>query len=352
MIPTFDKVHLKFKLNHISYNHEELKEVAYSLIKEGAQFEKNIGDFLLDWLDEKDCIEVKTSGSTGVSKVIQLSKQAMVNSAIATGDYLNLEPGNRALHCLPSNYIAGKMMLVRAMILGLEIDLIEPKSNLVFDANKTYHFVALLPMQLEASLKHLGNVKTIIVGGALVSKHLINLIQPIHTKVFATYGMTETATHIALKLLNTPLKEAYFKTLPDVLISQDKRNCLVIDAPKVSNVVIVTNDIVKLHSETEFEWLGRFDNMINSGGIKFFPEQIESKLRDVIPQPFFIASKPDGVLGEKLILVVESDATVLDTSVFKNLDSFELPKETFYISKFKMTPTGKIKRTETLKLLK
>lgn len=352
MIPTFDKVHLKFKLNHISYNHEELKEVAYSLIKEGAQFEKNIGDFLLDWLDEKDYIEVITSGSTGVSKVIQLSKQAMVNSAIATGNYLKLEPGNTTLHCLPTNYIAGKMMLVRAMVLGLEIDLIEPKSNLVFDANKTYHFVALLPMQLEASLNHLGNVKTIIVGGALVSKHLIDLLQALNTKVFATYGMTETATHIALKLLNTPLKEAYFKTLPEVLISQDKRNCLVIDAPKVSNVVIVTNDIVKLHSETEFEWLGRYDNMINSGGIKFFPEQIEDKLRNHIKQQFFIASKPDRVLGEKLILVLESEAKVLDTTVFNDLEAYERPKEVYNISKFKMTPTGKIQRSETLKLLK
>ena len=50
--------------------------------------------------------------------------RAMVNSSIFTGDFFNLAPGDKALHCLPANFIAGKMMLVRAMILGLEIDLI------------------------------------------------------------------------------------------------------------------------------------------------------------------------------------------------------------------------------------
>jgi O-succinylbenzoic acid--CoA ligase len=352
MIPTFDNVHLKFKLNSISYNKEALKELAYSLVKEGQQYEKNIGNFLLEWLDDKAYLEVKTSGSTGAPKRIHLSKQAMVNSSIATGNYLKLEPGNTALHCLPTHFIAGKMMLVRAMILGLEIDLVAPTSQPVFDYDKVYHFVALLPMQLKATHTSLHNVRHIIVGGATVSTHLIDLIQSLKAKVYATFGMTETATHIALKPLNNKLKEPYFTVLPDVSISQDERGCLVIDAPKICNEKIVTNDIVKLHSKTEFEWLGRYDNVINSGGIKFFPEQIEEKLRRTIEGQFFIASKADAVLGEKLILVLESDATVFDTVVFNGLEKYEEPKEVCHISKFKMTPTGKIRRSETLKHLK
>ena len=124
--PTYDKIHSKFKLNGNKYDQEELKEVAYSLIKEGEPFEKIAGNFLLDWLDEKDYIKVQTSGSTGIPKIIELSKQAMVNSCIATGNFLKLKPENTALHCLPCNFIAGKMMLVRAIILGLDMDLVEP----------------------------------------------------------------------------------------------------------------------------------------------------------------------------------------------------------------------------------
>ncbi|MGM5471154.1 AMP-binding protein [Flavobacteriaceae bacterium LMO-SS05] len=348
MIPTFDKIHLKFKLNNHSYSHEELKEVSYSLVKEGEAYERIAGHFLLDWLDEKDYIEVNTSGSTGLPRTIQLSKQAMVNSSIATGNYLKLTPGKTALHCLPSNYIAGKMMLVRAMILGLEVDLVEPTSQPVFDYDKVYHFVAMLPMQLQSTLKYLHNVKIIIVGGSTVSLHLTSLTQTLKTRVYATYGMTETATHIALKPLNNALKAPYFKILPGVSISQDDRNCLVIDAPNVAQGKIITNDIVKLHSKSEFEWLGRIDNVINSGGIKFFPEQIEEKLRGKIVQPFFIASEPDPKLGERLILVLEGNTNTLDPKIFESLDKYEIPKAIYNVPKFKMTQTGKIQRTNTL----
>ncbi len=352
MTPSFDKIHLKFKLNGNNYDHNQLKEVAYSLIKEGEPHEKMTGDFLLDWLDENDYVKVHTSGSTGNPKTIKLSKQAMVNSSIATGNYLKLTPGKAALHCLPTNYIAGKMMLVRAMILGLEMDLVEPTSQPIFDYDKIYHFTAMLPMQLELTLNYLHNVKIIIVGGSSVSKHLIDLTQSLKAKVYATYGMTETATHIALKPLNNKSREPYFKVLPKVKISQDDRGCLVIDAPKVSKDKVVTNDLVILHSPTEFEWLGRIDNVINSGGVKLFPEQIEEKLKGIIPNQFFIASEPDSKLGKRLILVVESDSNTLETTVFDGLDKFEIPKKIYNVPKFKMTPTGKIKRLENLKLAK
>ena len=352
MTPSFDKVHLKFKLNGNKYDHAQLKEVAYSLIKEGEPYEKITGDFLLDWLDEKDYINVHTSGSTGKPKVIQLSKQAMVNSSIATGNFLKLKPSQTAMHCLPTNYIAGKMMLVRAMILGLEMDLVEPTSQPIFDYDKVYNFTAMLPMQLQSTLTYLHNVKIIIVGGSSISKHLIESTQSLKAKVYATYGMTETASHIALKPLNNKLREPYFRVFPKVTISQDERGCLVINAPKVSKGKVITNDLVTLHSPTEFEWLGRIDNVINSGGLKLFPEQIEEKLKGIIPNQFFIASEHDETLGDQLILVVEGKSNELEKTVFNGLDKFEIPKKVYAVSKFKMTPTGKIKRLETLAMIK
>ncbi len=362
MIPNYNKVHLKFKLNKIHYSYDDLMEVAYSFVKEGLPYEKTIGDFLLDWLDEKEYIDVNTSGSTGKPKRIKVTKQAMVNSAIATGDFFNLKPGDSALHCLPTSFIAGKMMLVRAIILGLELDVIEPTSKLKFDTKKHYTFCAMVPLQLQNALEKCNNVKTIIVGGASVSNTLKKAVLNIDSSVYETYGMTETVTHIAVKKLNNYLSlrgettsqfvKSTFKILPNVLISQDKRNCLVINASKLSEDKIVTNDIVKLHSLTSFEWLGRYDNVINSGGVKLCPEQIETKLQNKIEQRFFIASEKEEVLGEQLILVVEGNTNKIDDNIFSDLEKFEKPKIIYSINQFIETTSGKIQRKETLKQLK
>lgn len=351
MIPTFDKVHNLFKLNQNYFSFEDLKVVAYSLVKEGVAFENEIGNFLLDWLDDKDYVLAKTSGSTGQPKIIQISKQAMVNSAIATGDFFKLQPGDTALLCLPVTYIAGKMMLVRAIVLGLELDIVEPTTNPIFDYQKHYDFCAMIPVQVEKTVHRIHNIKTLIVGGATVSFSLKEKLQDLKIKVFETYGMTETITHIAVKQINGKTQD-YFKTLPNVTISQNKKDCLVIDAPQLTSSKIETNDVVKLHSKTTFEWLGRSDNVINSGGVKLFPEQIEAKLQSKINTRFFITSEKDKTFGEIAILVLEAENSALNTDVFSNLTSIETPKKVYAIPSFIETASGKINRSKTMQLFK
>ncbi len=359
MIPSFSNVHSRFKFNEISYGHRELKDVAYSFVKEGLAFEKSIGVFLLDWLDDNDYVIVQTSGSTGRPKRIKLQKQAMEHSAITTGNYFNLKPGDSALHCLPSNFIAGKMMLVRALILGLELDVVAPSSNPLEHISKRYGFCAMVPLQLENAIGQLKNIKTLIVGGATVSSDLQQKLKGLSTKVFATYGMTETVSHIAIKPLNhiegianKGLRDENFEVLTAISISQDERDCLVINAPNLNPAPIITNDVVKLTSETTFQILGRDDNVINSGGIKLFPEQIEAKLKPYLSDRFFIASKTDSSLGEQLIMVVEGDSNTLDSSVFKKLDTYEKPGHIYNVKRFCETDSGKIQRKKTLALLK
>ncbi|HLV70548.1 MAG TPA: AMP-binding protein [Xanthomarina sp.] len=358
MIPTYDKVHNKFKLNNRNYSHEELKEVAYSFIKEGKPFEKALGDFLADWLDSKEYIKTKTSGTTGKPKTIKIRKQAMVHSAIATGNYFGLKPGDNALHCLPTQFIAGKMMLVRAMILGLQIDVVEPASVLNFNTKKHYTFCAMVPMQLQLNIKKINHIKTLIVGGAPLSVNLKEQIKNLKTNVYATYGMTETITHIAVMPLNHVVDDTsnseeknIYQTLPNIKISQDDRDCLVIEAPQLTKGILVTNDVVKLYSNTSFKWLGRVDNVINSGGIKLFPEQIEEKLKPKITNRFFIASEPDKTLGERLILVLEAKNNALPDAVFDSLDLYEKPKKIYAVSKFIETTSGKLQRSKTLELI-
>ncbi|RDI57420.1 AMP-binding protein [Flavobacterium glaciei] len=339
---TYQNVHNLFKLNGFHLNRNDLCRVAYSFIKEGEEFEKSVGDFILDWFDNKSYIEINTSGTTGTPKLIRVDKQAMVNSAIATGDFFDLKPGDKALHCLPTKFIAGKMMFVRSFILGLDIDFVAPSSHPMLHNDSQYDFVAMVPLQAQNSLLELKNVKKMIVGGVKMSKTLEKGLSKLKTKVYETYGMTETITHIAAKKIG----ENAFSILPNIKISQDDRNCLVIDALKISEESIVTNDLVELVGDNQFVFLGRIDNVINSGGIKLIPEKIEDKLSDKINSRFFVTGKEDAVLGEKLVLVIEGEPQTLDESIFEDLDKYEKPKEVFYVAKFSETESGKIKRKE------
>lgn len=350
----WNKIHADFKLNGVSIGEDTISEVAYSFIKEGENFEKEIGDFLQCWTDNNKTIDVKTSGSTGIPKTIVLKKEHMVNSALATGDYFNLKPKDTAFMCISASYIAGKMMLVRAMVLGLQITIAAPSSNPLENVTKQFDFCAMVPLQLQNSINKLHTLKKVIIGGAPMSASLKEKVQGIKTEVFETYGMTETITHIALKKINNNSKKT-FSILPGIKITKDNRDCLVINAPKITNTTIFTNDIVEIISETEFNWLGRIDNVINSGGVKLHPEQIETKLSTIVKNRFFVAGVPDETLGQKLLLVLETDkqnpSILEEIKELKTITKYQIPKGVYAMQNFIYTPNGKINRKATLRAL-
>lgn len=348
MIPHYKSIHNRFKINNFHFDKEALYQLAYTLIKEGEEHEKDLGSFLLDWLDDKETIQLTTSGTTGTPKVITIKKQSMVHSAIATGNYFNLHPQDKALLCLPARYIAGKMMIVRSMMLGLELDIMVPTSHLDdLLPHKNYDFVAIVPLQAENSLEKLHQFRKIIIGGAKVSDDLANKLKEIKSDIYETYGMTETITHIAAKKVG----EDFFEVLEHVSISTDDRNCLVIDVPSISEDKVITNDIVQILNANQFKWIGRYDNVINSGGIKLFPEQIEAKLASKISNRFFIIGQPDDILGSRVILVIEGEQFKINTTIFDTLEKFEKPKNVLFVPKFIETETKKVSRIKTLELL-
>lgn len=335
-------IHPDFKLNGKSYSYLELLSEALYLKENGQLFEKNIGKFLLEWLNNESFVFVQTSGSTGKPKQIVLQKNAMIASAKATGLFFNLQPRNTTLLCLSADYIAGKMMLVRAITLGLHLDVTEPISNPL--ADKKYDFVAMVPIQVANSLNQLHLVETLLIGGTKVSYQLAESIMKTNCKVFESYGMTETISHIAIKQIGA--KE--FTILPNVTISVDDRNCLVIEALELSSDKIITNDIVEILNERQFILKGRIDNVINSGGVKIFPEEVEEKLAKYISTSFFIASLPDEKFGEKVILVLEGNPFEIDKAIFSELSKYQIPKQIVFIDKFVETETNKINRKKTL----
>ena len=266
----------------------------------------------------------------------------MIASAKATGLFFNLQPKNKALLCLSADYIAGKMMLVRAITLGLHLDTTEPNSAPLQDKN--YDFVAMVPLQVANSLAQLHLVETLLVGGTKVSYQLSENIIKTNCKAFESYGMTETISHIAIKKIGAK----QFTILPNVTITIDSRNCLVIEALALFPDKIITNDIVEILNATQFILKGRFDNVINSGGVKIFPEEVEEKLAKFIATRFFITSLPDEKLGEKVILVVEGKSFEISTTIFSELTKYQTPKEIIFINQFVETETNKINRKKTL----
>jgi O-succinylbenzoic acid--CoA ligase len=355
--------HIDFQLNGNSFSSVN------ELLKYTESISETTYQFLKEWFSESDFVIVQTSGSTGTPKPIQLKKEFMVNSALTTGAYFSLPHKTTALLCLPTAYIAGKMMLVRALVLGWHLDHVPSNSHPLQSIEKTYDFSAMVPLQVENSIGKLSRIKKLLVGGGIVSTKLQVSLQGVSTDVFATYGMTETITHIAVKPLNnfkdipssissslniSGTQHFFYNTLPNIKISKDVNDCLVIEAPNLTQEIVFTNDVVQLISDRQFVWLGRFDTVINSGGIKLHPEIIEEKLSKLIKNRFFVAGIPDDTLGEKLILCIEGAG---DEGLLKKLrngtllSKFEIPKEIFFADAFVETATKKIQRTKTLNLI-
>ncbi|UII30516.1 AMP-binding protein [Fulvivirga ulvae] len=330
-------------------------------------FEKTTIDFVRQWLSGTSTFNIHTSGSTGTPKAISITRKQMETSARFTINALQLQPFQTALVCLDTGYIAGKMMLVRALINRMNIMAVNPSSNPLENISYSPDFAAVVPLQLEEMLKyeqvtnHLNKMSAIIVGGAPISTMLERKLQQITAPVYATYGMTETVSHIALKRLNGPEKSATYTTFEEVKLGLDPRGCLTIQSALTNHEVLITNDLVNLADNHHFEWLGRADNTINSGGVKIQSEKVEKVVSQILdelelPNRFFVAGLPDEKLGQKVCLIIEAESVQSDLKniavrLQEKLDKYETPKSILSIPHFSETPTGKINRKKTLKNL-
>ena len=333
-------------IDGISYSRDELLNVVVPMLNQsGESWKQHIGEFITQWLDETDAIVVKTSGSTGEPKEISVTKEAMVLSAQKTIRFFCLAPRSRALLCLPACYIAGRMMLVRAFVGQWDLHFFQPNNlpEALCDGG-SYDMAALVPLQLEQLLAtgfDFSRINTIIVGGAPCSKALRDSLAG--SNIWETYGMTETVSHIALRKMG----EAWFCPLEEVFLSVDTRGCLCIDAPGITDSPLTTNDVVDLQPDGRFCFLGRADHVINSGGIKHFPEELEKKLAGCFSVPYLFIGLPDVSLGEKIVLVLETDV-VDEAAILEKLkallNQYEIPKVVMALNAFPHTGSGKIDR--------
>ena len=276
----------------------------------------------------------------------------MILSANKTINFFNLQDGINALICLSLETIAGKMMLVRSYLGKWQLNIVEPSANPLNKIDEKIDFVALVPLQLERILlespEKLRKINTIIVGGAPVSNSLINRLKENEITVFQTFGMTETVSHIALRKIGMQT-DNFYETVDGVKVSDLDGN-LIIHYPEMFDEPLTTNDLVKISSPKKFEWVGRSDFMINSGGVKLNPEKIEQKLVELIPFPFFICGLNDENLGQKLALVIENNSNYIPEKekLKAVLEKYEIPKVFITLKEIVRTKSGKMNRIKAL----
>ncbi len=336
----------------------DFNELNINTLNPESPFDVQVLDFLKSWLSKSDSLEVQTSGSTGVPKKLLVQKNKMVDSAKMTCSFLGLSQRNSALLCLPVEYISGMMMVVRAAEAGMILKTTVPDSVPLEHISEQFDFCAMTPLQVENSIEKLHLIKNLIIGGAAVSTALKAKIKThldLHgpgNRIYETYGMTETLSHIAMKNIY-PDEENFFRILPDVQIETDERGCLRIYAPKVNDAWLQTSDVVEITDGGSFRFLGRADHVINSGGAKIHPEEIEEKLKKVVDRELMVFGKKDDILGEQLTLMIEGEenAQILAEIEAVQFDKkFHRPKEIIFVPKIPRTPNGKISRIEAKKL--
>jgi o-succinylbenzoate---CoA ligase len=345
-------------INGIPYSHDELLALCKHKINVGPKWEQELYSFIQLWGFGKGDIPLQTSGSTGSPKTVVFERSAFEASAMATLSFFGLKQGDKVLLCLPAQYVAARLMVVRAFVGQLNLVVMEPTSNPLSVLTQVVDFAALVPLQVKSAIDTCADafrrVNQLIIGGSAVSAALKEKLGDVPSQCWETYGMTETLTHVAAKAINGPQKSNFFSALPGVLFSVDDRGCLVVDVPRIASTSIVTNDVVLLIGNDRFEWVGRVDNVINSGGVKIQPEMVATKITRLFDRSFELLGIADERLGQKLVMVVEGGTDGIDFDLlFANcgLERFELPKQVFSIAEFPRSAAGKVLRQELLLLL-
>ena len=313
-------------------------------------------EFLSEWNNGDTTVAVHTSGSTGAPKALRVEKTRMEASARMTLRFLGLHEGDTALLCLPLDFIAGKMMAVRAAVGKLRLIAVEPSGHpLATLADDLHiHFAAMVPLQVWNSLgtpeekQRLEHIDHLIIGGGAIDPALEESLRTMPGNVWSTYGMTETLSHIAMRRVNGPEASPWYTPLPGVTVSSTPDSRLVINAPHLCRKELTTNDIVQFDPHRHrFHILGRSDNVICSGGIKIQAEEAERLLRPHLPCPFLITKVPDHLLGQAAVLLYEGtpppDLNDLCRTI---LPPHWAPRHIISVNRLPLTANGKPARAE------
>lgn len=324
--------------------------------RSGIQAE--VGAFLASWWSNTPTLSLQTSGSTGRPKVLQASRAAMAASAAATCRAFQLQADHTALLCLPMRYIAGQMMVVRALVGGLHLITTEPTSTPLAGMRNPVDFAPMVPMQVVSTLAQPGGrralerIGVLLLGGGFIDSGLEESLQGLRTQVYASYGMTETLSHIALRAVNGPRRSALYTPLPGIRLSLAPGGTLQVEASYLETGLLTTNDLAEITPDGSFRILGRADAVINSGGVKIQAEALEQELQQRTGLQVLALPIPHPVLGQCVALLWEGPAEAENTlrTACAELPRYHQPKQ-LHRCTLPRTGSGKPARAEASSLL-
>lgn len=314
-------------------------------------------EFYAEWRNDSDRVSAHTSGSTGTPKPVMLAKADMRLSARATIAFFGIKAGDLLATPLAADYIAGKMMAVRADESGARL-YVEVPSRYPFATiapDERVRLAAIVPQQITGLTAARCAIDHVIVGGApcTPAQEREALAGRPDTRWWATYGMTETCSHVALRAFG----EDRYHALPGVSFSVDSRGCLVVTTPEAGWSPVVTNDIVDLLDSTTFLFRGRADNVIISGGIKIHPEEVERVIAPALEgRRFYIRAVASERWGSEPQLVAEGTphadgglsllerCDTLLTEALGRRGHIMRPKSVNFLPTLPLTSTGKLRR--------
>lgn len=309
----------------------------------------------------------RTSGSTGAPIDIGYHPDAVRASARATAHHFGLaeqEPGSVCVWSgLPTAGVGGRMMWWRCRILGWHLTQSRPSSAPDLppppDGKDRYALAVATPQQAHhlADTGALVHVALLLLGGAPVSAALESrLLAAARTSgchIHHGFGMTETLTHIATR----PLGTSTYRPLPGVVLDVGADGGLIVSDPQRSVQGLQTRDAVCAAAEgiaSGFEWLGRLDHVINTGGVKVHPECTEAKLAPALAdclaaRRWYVAGRAHAVTGQQVTLVVEGmpDDALEVTCLQRAAEACpgpERPRGVEWRRQFEETDSGKVLR--------
>ncbi len=314
---------------------------------------------------EGTAVVVRTSGSTGASKGVELSAAALRHSARASLDRLGAKPGERWLCCLPATHIAGLQVLVRSLLSGTEPVLAERADAETVAGSGCAH-VSLVPTQLHRLLLESGpavplaGYSSVLLGGASAPASLLDAARAADVPVVTTYGMTETCGGCVYD--GVPLDGVQVAIRSDDDESPAESGRIWIGGPVLLSGYrgqsagqalrdgwFRTGDLGRPDSSGRLVVRGRADDVINTGGHKVVPGEVAAVLqtcpgvRDVA-----VMGQPDPEWGERVIAVVvpadPADPPALELlrlHVQRRLPRYAAPTRVVMVDAVPMLPSGK-----------
>ena len=294
-------------------------------------------------IEPGDALVIATSGSSGPPKAAVLTHAAVEASAQATSERLQVTDNDHWLACLPLAHVGGLSVITRSLITGTTLTVIDGFDADVVSASEAtlVSLVATALQRIDPSL-----FRAIVLGGARPP-----VDRPPHC--IATYGLTETGSGVVyngkpLNSVEIEIRDGEVHVRGPMLLRCYRDGT----SPLTSDGWLPTGDLGFLRDDGSLHVEGRRGDVINTGGEKVWPDDVE---RQLIQHPDIhdvaVTGLPDNEWGQIVAAFVVSARPNLSLDEIRahcraQLPGYALPKQLELVEAIPRTALGKIRRSE------